>query len=152
MFFVSFKGWLFLPTGFCQYWLLLANIFVEFDNKAFWNQARLLFRSRQQKYCRRPTTQHTPAEHWGAYCKQDRCHSAANLWEQAFHQRPTGDPLHNWRQTNDSQIFISWFSPEQESHPCHVCPRAVGMVTGWSVSRTIKDCLVVRRHCRIQAH
>jgi len=27
----------------------------------------------------------------------------------------------------------------QESRPCHVCPRAVGMVTGRSVSRTIRD-------------
>jgi len=28
--------------------------------------------------CRRPTTQHTPAE-WGAYCRQDLCHWAASL-------------------------------------------------------------------------
>jgi len=36
-----------------------------------WNA---LLRARQQKCCRRPTTQHTPAEHLGAYCRQDLCH------------------------------------------------------------------------------
>jgi len=36
------------------------------------------------------------------------------------------------------------------SRPCHVCPRAVWMVTGRSVSRTIRDWVVVRRCRRIQ--
>ena len=67
-----------------------------------------------------------------------------------FHHRPTGDPLHNCRQASDSQLFTSWVSPEQESQPCHVCPWAVGMVTGRSVSRIIR--LVVRRRRRIKDH
>ena len=82
------------------------------------------------------TTQRTPAEHREAHCKQDLRHCAASLQEQGFHHRPTGDPLHNRRQASDSQLFTSWVSPEQEPRPFHVCPRAVGTVTGWSVSRT----------------
>jgi len=38
-----------------------------------------LLRARQQKCCRRPTTQHIPAEHRGADCKQDLGHWAAIL-------------------------------------------------------------------------
>jgi len=41
---------------------------------------------------------------------------------------------------------------QQESRPCHVCPRAVGMVTGRTVSRTIRDWVVVRRRRRIYNH
>jgi len=65
---------------------------------------------------------------------------------------PVGDPLQNCRQTSDSQLFASWVSPEQEPRPCHFCPRAFGMVTGRSVSRTIRDWVVVHRRCRIQDH
>ena len=43
------------------------------------------------------------------------------------------------REASDSQLLSSWVNPEQESRPCHVCPRAVGMVTGRSVSRTIRE-------------
>ena len=43
------------------------------------------------------------------------------------------------RQTSDLQLLTSWVSPEQEPRPCHVCPWAFGMVTGRSVSRTIRD-------------
>ena len=57
-----------------------------------------------------------------------------------------------------AQLQISLWCPtshklvnsEQESRPCHVCPRAVGMVTGRSVSRTIRDWVVARRRRRIQ--
>ena len=35
---------------------------------------------------------------------------------------------------SDSQLFSSWVSPEQEPQSCHICPWAVGMVTGRSVS------------------
>ena len=94
----------------------------------------------------------TPAEHRRAHCKQDLCHWAASLQEQGFHHRPTGDPLHNCRQASDSQLFTSCVSPEQEPRSCHVCPRAVGMVTTRSVSRTIRDWVVVRRCRRIQDH
>ena len=48
-----------------------------------WNA---LLRARQQKCCRRPTTQHTPAEHRGAYCRQDLCYWAASLSEQGILQ------------------------------------------------------------------
>ena len=41
-----------------------------------------------------------------------------------------GDPLHNCRQASDSQLLTSWVNPVQELRHCHVCPRAVGMVTG----------------------
>jgi len=41
MFFVSFQTWLFLATGFCEFWLLLANFFVKFGYKAFWYLATL---------------------------------------------------------------------------------------------------------------
>jgi len=30
-----------LTTVFCQFWLLLANFFVKFDYKVFWNLATL---------------------------------------------------------------------------------------------------------------
>jgi len=52
----------------------------------------------------------------------------------------------------DSQLFTSWVSPEQEPRPCHVCPWAVGMVTGRSASRTIRDWVVECRRRRIQDH
>jgi len=52
---------------------------------------------------------------------------------------PSGDPLRNCRQASDSQLLTSWVSPEQESWPCHDCSQGVGMDTGWSVSRTIRD-------------
>jgi len=87
-----------------------------------------------------------------ACCRQDLCHSAASLYEQGFHHRPTGDSLQNCGQASDSQLFTSWVNPEQESWPCHVCPWAVRMVTVRSVSRTIRDWVVVRRRCRIQDH
>jgi len=36
MFFREIQTWLYLATGFCQFWLLLANLFVKFGyNKAF---------------------------------------------------------------------------------------------------------------------
>jgi len=57
--------------------------------------------------------------------------------------------MNKCRQATDSQFLASWVSPEQVSRPCHVCPRAVGMVTGRSVSRTIRDWVVVRRCRRI---
>jgi len=37
----------------------------------------------------------------------------------------------------------------QESRPCHICSRAVGMVNGRSVSGAIRDRMVVRRRRRI---
>ena len=40
-FFVSSRSWLFFAVGFCQFWLLLANIFGKFGYKAFWNLATL---------------------------------------------------------------------------------------------------------------
>jgi len=46
--------------------------------------------------------------------------------------------------------FSRWFNPEQELRPCHVCPRAVGIFTGRSVSRTIRDWVGVRRRRRLQ--
>ena len=52
-------------------------------------------------------------------------------------------------QANDSQLFTSWVSPEQESRPCHVCSRAVWMDTGRSVSReseTEWSCVNVARY------
>ena len=62
----------------------------------------------QQKCCQRwPMTQHTPAEHQGAHCKQDLCHWAASLWEQGFHHRPTGDPLQNCRKASDSNFSLA---------------------------------------------
>jgi len=110
-----------------------------------------LLKARQQKCCRRwPTTQHNPAEHRGAHWQQDLRHWAASLLEQGFHHRPTGDPLHNCRQVSDSQLLTSWVNPEQESRPCHVCPRAVGMVTCRSDSRSIRDWMGVRRRLRLQ--
>jgi len=69
-----------------------------------------------------------------------------------FHHRPTGDPLYNCRQASDSQHFTSWVSPEQEPRLRHVYPWAIGMVTGRSVSRTIRDWLVGRWRRRIQDH
>ena len=74
-------------------------------------------RARKQKCCRRRTTQHTPAEHRGAYCKQDLCHWAASLYENGFHHRPKGDPLRNCRQASNSQVLTSWVSPEQKHFP-----------------------------------
>jgi len=53
-----------------------------------------------------------------------------------------------WR-VDDSQLCTNWVSPEQESRPCHVCSRAVGMDTGQLVSRTIRYWMVVRTRCRI---
>jgi len=41
MFFVSFQIWLSLATGFCEFWLLLANIFVKFGYTPFWILATL---------------------------------------------------------------------------------------------------------------
>jgi len=35
MFVVGFQTWLFWATGFCQFWLLLANFFVKFGYIAF---------------------------------------------------------------------------------------------------------------------
>jgi len=73
----------------------------------------------------------------------------ASLYEQGFYHRPTRDPLHNCRQANDSQLLTIWVSPEQKSQPWHICPRAVGMVTGRSVSRTIRTewwCVNVAGH------
>ena len=58
-------------------------------------------------------------------------------------------PLRNCRQASDSQLLNTWFSPEQESRPCHVCLRAVGMDTGRPVSRTIRDWVAVHRRRRI---
>jgi len=63
---------------------------------------------------------------------------------------PAGDPLHNCRQASNYQLLTSWVNPEQESRPCHVCPRAVGMVTGRPVSRSLRDWVVVRRRRRLQ--
>ena len=60
--------------------------------------------------------------------------------------------MHNCRQASDSQLITSWVSPEQESRPCHVCPWAVGMVTGRSVSRPIRDWVVVHRHWHIAGY
>ena len=97
-----------------------------------------------------PTTQHSPAEHRGAHWQQDLCHWAASLEEQGFHHRPAGDPLDNRRQASDSQLLTNWVNLEQESRPCHVCPRAFGMVTGRSVSRSIRDWVVVCRRRRLQ--
>ena len=112
-------------------------------------KARL--RAPQQKCCRRwPTTQHTPAEQRGVHWQQDLRHWAASLREQVFLRSPTGDPLHNCRQASDSQLLTSWVNPEQESRPCHICLLAVGMVTGRSLSRSIRDWVVVRRRRRIQ--
>ena len=53
---------------------------------AWGGSSNAFLRVRQQKCCRRPTTQHTPAEHWGAYCRQDLCHWSASLQEQGFLQ------------------------------------------------------------------
>jgi len=97
-----------------------------------------------------PTAQHTPAEHRGAHWKQDLRHWAASLYVQGLHHRPTGDPLHNCRQASDSQLLTRWVNSEQESRPCHVCARAVGMVTGRPVSRSIRDWMVVRRRRGLQ--
>jgi len=41
MFFISFQTWLFLAIGFCQFWLLFANLFVKFGYKAFRNLTTL---------------------------------------------------------------------------------------------------------------
>jgi len=77
----------------------------------------------------RATTQHTPAERRGApESKTSVIEQLAYTVRARFHHRPTGDPLHNCRQASDSQLLTSWVIPEQESRPCHVCPRAVGMV------------------------
>ena len=74
----------------------------------------------------------------------------------AYH-RPTGDPLCNCRQASDSQLLTTWVNSEQQSRPCHLCPRAnsywwIGVVTGRSVPRTIRDLVVVHRRRRIQNH
>jgi len=53
---------------------------------------------------------------------------------------------------SDSQFFTSRTSPVHETQPCYVCSRAVGMGIGWSVSRTIRDWVVVRRRRMIQNH
>jgi len=93
--------------------------------------------------------QHSAVEHRGAHCKQDQCYQAASLQEQHYSPSSTGEPLHNCRQASDSQLLTSWVSPKLEAQPCHVCPWAVGTVTGRSVSRTIRDWVVVHRHRRI---
>jgi len=64
-----------------------------------------------------------------------------------FHHSPEGDPQHICRQASDSQLFASCVSPERESWPCHICPRAVAMFTDRSVSRAIRDWMFVRRRC-----
>jgi len=111
------------------------------------------FKAWEHFCCRRlPKIQHSAAEHWGAHRKQDKCYRVASLQEQGTLHRPSGDPLHNCRQANDSQLFTSWVSPEQEPRPFHVCPWAVKMVTGRPASRTIRDWVVVPRHCRIRDH
>ena len=71
--------------------------------------------------------------------KQDQHYRAAILQEQGIHHYPTGNPLHNVRQAWDSQFLTTLVNPEQESRPCHVCSRAVGIVTGRSLSRAIRD-------------
>ena len=65
------------------------------------------------------------------------------------HDPRTCPVLPSFWQANDSQLCTSWVSPEQESQPCHICPRPVGMVTGRTVSREIRDWVAVRRHRRI---
>ena len=54
------------------------------SNKAWDGSNNALLRARQQKCCRRPTTQRTPAEHRGAHWQQDLCHWAASLKNMAF--------------------------------------------------------------------
>jgi len=83
---------------------------------------------------------------------QDHCYWAASLEEHSFHHRPTRDPLHNRRQASDSQLLTSCVSPEQEAGPCYACLCAVGVVTGWSVPRAIRDWVAVRGRRRIQDH
>jgi len=80
---------------------------------------------------------------------RDKRYHAASLQEQGIHHRPAGDPLRNCGQASDSRLFTSWVSHAQEARPCHVCPRAVGMVTGRPVSRAIIDWVVVCRRRRI---
>jgi len=107
-----------------------------------------LLRARQQKCCwRRPATQQTPAEHRGTYWKQDLI-----IEQLAYKNKAFVIVLQetHCRQASYSQLLTSWINPEQESRPCHVCPRVAGMVTGRSVSRTIRDWVVVRRRRRIQ--
>jgi len=53
-------------------------------------------------------TQHSAAEHRGAHRKQDQRYRATSLQEQGIHHHLTGDPLHNCRQANDSQLLTSW--------------------------------------------
>ena len=96
-------------------------------------------------------TQDPACSNWtrGAHCEQDYRYWAASLQEQDIHHCPTGDALHNCRQASNSQILTSWVNPEQESQPCHVSSRAVGMITGLSVSGAIRDWVVVHRRRRI---
>jgi len=35
-------------------------------------------------------------------------------------------------------IMTSWVNLEQDAQPCHICPRAVGMYTGPSVSKPLR--------------
>ena len=77
------------------------------------------------------------------YCSstlgQDQRHRETNLQEQSTCHCSSGEPLHYRRQASDSELLISWVSPDEASRPWHIRSRAVGAHIGRSVSRAIRD-------------
>jgi len=71
--------------------------------------------------------------------------------EKGILHRRKGNPLHNYIQaTVVIPTSHKRFIPEYGlARPCHVCSGAVGMVTGRSASRAIRDRVVVRRRRKI---
>jgi len=54
-------------------------------------------------------------------------------------------------EASDSHRLTNWVTPEQEPRPCHICPRAVVIDTDRTISRAIREWVVVHDtvSCRI---